>query len=105
MFVRYISHEIRTPLNIVLIGLNFLFKETAAAEMNSSARRRFQRTLGEVKESCDIAVNILNDLLTLDKLESDTLKLEMQELKSFSFLKETIRPFRVQVGIQTAHQY
>ena len=93
MFVRYISHEIRTPLNTVLMGLQVVHEELTA---DGAGRDRLE-TIKDVESSCEIAINILNDLLVFDKLEAGILKLEITSLPAYSFIEETIKPFYLQV--------
>jgi signal transduction histidine kinase len=93
MFVRYISHEIRTPLNTVKMGLELLPEELSSYSISPEI-------IGYVNESstaCDNAIEVLNDLLTLDKLENNTLLLERAELDAVTLIQQTIQPFYVQV--------
>jgi signal transduction histidine kinase len=53
--------------------------------------------LNDSKKSCDNAVEVVNDLLTYDKLESNTLVLETEEIDVFPFVTQTIHPFFIQV--------
>jgi len=93
MFIRYISHEIRTPLNTVCLGLKLMFDDFTK---HGESRSRLEN-LSDIRESCDTAVNILNELLTLDKLESGILMLEKKPVLAWSFVSEIVRPFAVQV--------
>eukprot|EP01041_Mallomonas_annulata_P011085 gene11085-23178_t len=52
-------------------------------------------TLKETQASCDVAVEILNDLLAYEKLEAGIMTLEAKEIQIWSFIKETLRPFSV----------
>jgi signal transduction histidine kinase len=95
MFMRYISHEIRTPMNTVKMGLEMLSEElglySLPPELLASAE--------DSRKSCDTAIEVLNELLTLDKLETNTLLLEFSELNAMTFIKQTVQPFSVQVRI------
>ena len=91
------SHEIRTPLNIVVVGLSLLRNELEGGIVDPNARDAVLKTVSEISESCDVAVTILGDLLTLDKLETDALRLDLEDICVISFLNETVRPFKVQV--------
>ena len=98
MFMRYISHEIRTPLNTVKMGLELLTEElslySVPPELIASAE--------DSRKACDTAIEVLNDLLTLDKLETNTLLLEFSELNVMVFIKQTVQPFSVQVRVCSA---
>jgi signal transduction histidine kinase len=93
MFVRYISHEIRTPLNTVKMGLELLTEELGVyaipPELLESAE--------DSRKSCDTAIEVLNDLLTQDKLETNKLVLEFSKLNAIAFVKQTVQPFYVHV--------
>ena len=93
MFIRYISHEIRTPLNTVFLGLKLLQDDFVRS--NDDVSR--VETVKDIKESCDIAINILNELLMFDKLESGILKLELKKVSPWTFVTDVIKPFFVQV--------
>jgi signal transduction histidine kinase len=93
MFVRYISHEIRTPLNTVKMGLEMLSEDLSSYSIPTEI-------IGYVNQSkmaCDNAIEVLSDLLILDKLETNTLLLEMVELNAVTLIRQTIQPFCVQV--------
>ena len=49
--------------------------------------------MSETKKSIATAVEILNDLLDYEKLESGLMKIETSPLDPISFLQETARPF------------
>jgi signal transduction histidine kinase len=121
MFVRYISHEIRTPLNTVSMGLDLILEDTKQLIRNINPSHNIShtnnsshsieslsdkslsgqdsiQTINNSRKACADAVTVLNDLLTFDKLESNTLKLELTTINVLQFLKQTIQPFYVQVG-------
>ena len=65
-YVRYISHEMRTPLNAALAGLQILVGDLKRS-VDPIDMDRYE-TAQEVTLSCTTAVDILNDLLTFEKL-------------------------------------
>lgn len=91
MFVRYISHEIRTPLNTAIMGLQVLTQS-----LNTYNDHDNLEVVQDISKSCDIAVNILNELLTFDKLQSGTLLIEKSRVNAMSLVEETVRPFQIQ---------
>ena len=93
--MRYISHEIRTPLNTVFLGLQLLHDEV----MESGDKPEWEESVNEVRDSCYIALSILNDLLANDKLEEGLLKLELTEECAWSFIHDSVRPFLIQVQL------
>ena len=95
MFVRYISHEVRTPLNTAIMGLQVLAEEISK---NRNMNADTLDTLNDVKNACDVSVNVLNELLIFDKLESGNLMLEMTRFPVMEFIEEVVRSFQVQVS-------
>ena len=91
--MRYVSHEIRTPLNTVFLGLKLLQDEMTKKHEDLV----MLETVHDIKDSCDIAVNILNDLLTYEKLEGGLLSVDLKPQNAMHFIKATIRPFTIQV--------
>lgn len=90
MFVNYISHEVRTPLNTAIMGLQVLTEELETSNQD------ILESLGEVRESCDVAVNTINELLMFDKLEGGTLMLEKTAVNAVELVQRTVSPFKIQ---------
>ena len=119
-FVRFISHEVRTPLNAISMGLQLLHDEIArvaglhpgensqtSASASTSASAPMEGSLEEklrgwLDLSEDIlcnthsAVDVLNDLLNYDKIESGTLQLEMTVVPIWALIDRTASEFRLQ---------
>jgi len=95
MFIRYISHEMRTPLNTAFLGLKLLSDDL---RRDGSSADRLD-TVKDVKESCDIAINILNELLVFDKLQTGLLHLESEHVAPWSFIQDTVKTFYIQVKL------
>ena len=68
-FIRYVSHEVRTPLNAVLMGLNIIQSEEEDTERS--------QLIQEIQNSANSAVDVLNEVLQYDKIESKSLDLEI----------------------------
>jgi signal transduction histidine kinase len=92
--VRYISHELRTPLNTAFLGLKLLSSELKASK-NPKDMERYD-TLCDVNMSCTAAVDILNDLLCYEKLESGILELHKENIVVDSFLNNCVSMFSAQ---------
>jgi signal transduction histidine kinase len=92
--VRYISHELRTPLNTAFLGLKLLSSELKASKDPKDMER--YDTLCDVNMSCTAAVDILNDLLCYEKLESGILELHKEEIVVAAYLKDRISMFSAQ---------
>ncbi|CAJ1960131.1 unnamed protein product [Cylindrotheca closterium] len=105
-FVRFISHEIRTPLNTVCMGLELLqseLKSPPGLGTGSPTVPCSDEDLGfllnvtqDTNENAHIAVEILNDLLNYDKLETGTLELETEPVLIWDLIEQTIHQFGIQ---------
>ena len=93
MFIRYISHEIRNPLNSVLLGLENMQEELR----RDKDRVSLLGTLGDVKDSLQVSMTTLNDMLTSDKIRSGLLVAERREVKLMSFLSLILLRYQSQV--------
>ena len=93
-YVRYISHELRTPLNTAFLGLKLLTGEMRDSKDPKDAER--YDTLCDVNFSCSAAVDILNDLLCYEKLDSGILELHKENVMIIPFLNDCISMFSIQ---------
>ena len=96
-FIRYISHEIRTPLNTVFLGLEFV---TAALTRMPRSKGDTSvlpiiDTVSDVFNSCEVAMSILNDLLTFDKMEGGKMTLELEYVNCCRYVSSLAKPFGV----------
>ena len=89
-FVRHVSHEIRTPLNIVLSGL-----EVMESSLDRSSHE-FNSVLADVQSAVGVAVELVNDLLTYEKIDGDMLKLNRVFCDVAPLVRQTFNLFSVQ---------
>ena len=47
------------------------------------------------KDSASVALEALNDMLTVDKIEENKLELKVEDLNVWTFLNETVKPFNI----------
>ncbi len=94
MLVRFIGHEIRTPLNTVFLGLQYLDTKLKDGSLSNA---ELMDTVNDLKLSCDQSLEILNQLLTYDKIDSGLQKLDKTTFSVVPFLEDTTRPFYLQV--------
>ena len=90
-YVRYISHEIRTPLSATFLGLKML-TEDLKSSLNKKDQERYD-TIKDVNVSCSAAIDVLNDLLCYEKLESGILELHKSKENVKSLLLAGNRMF------------
>ena len=93
--VRFVSHEIRTPLSTVNTGLDILLK--AIRDPSSMDNESYESTLHDMKTECVAAIDILNDLLSYEKIDAGLLKLHKTVIPAVPFLRDSVRPFLFQV--------
>jgi hypothetical protein len=55
-------------------------------------------TIHETQSSCNIVMNILDDMLLYDKIESRFLKLEVEYFSPWLFFEATVKPYFVEVS-------
>eukprot|EP00599_Poterioochromonas_sp_BG-1_P014558 CAMPEP_0173158428 /NCGR_PEP_ID=MMETSP1105-20130129/16334_1 /TAXON_ID=2985 /ORGANISM="Ochromonas sp., Strain BG-1" /LENGTH=706 /DNA_ID=CAMNT_0014076321 /DNA_START=684 /DNA_END=2804 /DNA_ORIENTATION=+ len=93
-FVRYVSHEIRSPLNIALLGLKFVNEQVKDSIMHE--KHAVEEALTEIRNSCDVAVDILNDLLLYEKFDDGIFTLAKNELRISDYFADAVNVYRVQ---------
>ena len=98
MFMRYLSHEMRTPLNTVVMGVSLLIKKFENTLRIPKTNICYEIAY-DIKSSCVAAVDILNDMLLFDQIESGHLALELAIVPPWSFIEKAVHPFFVQVSI------
>ena len=102
-FVRFISHEIRTPMNTVSLGLKLLemeiqaiLKQPGHSALMRDAMTSWIQLVDDIHGNGDSAVDVLNDLLNYDKIESGTLRLEFSTVDIWTLVKKTAAAFVMQ---------
>ena len=90
--MRYISHELRTPLNTAFLGLKLLVDDFKDSE-DEIDKDRFD-TIEAVNKSVLHAVEILNGILTFDRIEAGLMELSKQDVKIASMVADCVSSFR-----------
>ena len=93
--MRLVSHEIRTPLNVVFTGLNVIKKELLKRENEDE----LLDTVTDSETSCETAIELLNDLLSYEKLEAGLMTLNKTAFAATGFIQDSMKAFRIQVNI------
>ncbi len=83
-FVSMASHEFRTPLTTVLSSLSLLKKYI---ERDGDKEKQFKH-ISRMRSSVHHLTSILNDFLSIDKLEEGKVEVNLQEIDIAAFLKE-----------------
>jgi signal transduction histidine kinase len=95
-----ISHEIRTPLNTAFMALDLLSSTISAPNssvQDVSEKENMLDIVKTVKEGCDISLNILNELLTFEKLRAGMMQLEPKLVPLVQHIESNVGIFQVQV--------
>ncbi|HEY5749830.1 MAG TPA: PAS domain-containing sensor histidine kinase [Chryseolinea sp.] len=84
-FVSMASHEFRTPLSVVLSSAS-LIERYSDGENNGHVTKHIHR----IKSSVGNLTSILNDFLSLDKLEQGKVEMEWSEFDIVHFMQDVI---------------
>ena len=85
-FINNMSHEIRTPMNVIIGMADFLDESKMTKEQKAF--------LDSFQDACNTLLTVLNDILDLSKLESDSFELEKKEFNLDTKLENTVELFR-----------
>ena len=94
-YVRFIGHELRTPLHSVFMGLQLSIDQIPEDTQVPIEIER-KETLVETQSACGAALDILNELLLFDKLETGALVLHKQSVPVTELVEDSVRMFSAQ---------
>jgi two-component system sensor histidine kinase EvgS len=97
-FIRYISHEVRTPLNTAFLGLNHATIDVDGLQKKFPELLEIgaiRESLTDVHGACEVALSVINDLLTVDKLDSGKLTLQLEKINPIEFINDIFRSFKI----------
>jgi signal transduction histidine kinase len=89
-FLANVSHELRTPMNAILGMIDLALRN----DLNPTARD----CLNTARESADLLLGLLNNLLDSAKIESGNLELEIAPLGVRRVLDQTVRVLSVRAA-------
>ena len=103
-FVRYIFHEVRVPLNAVMLGLADLRSSCGSASSGPVEWTEEQRdVLDIVHEQSQVVGRILNDVLSLHKIEDGALTLQYAPFSLESMILSTMQSFQPGIHDKQIH--
>ncbi len=99
-FIRYISHEMRTPLNVANIGIEILEETFKTLGIDTEETRELT---SHIKTAVSISIEILNDILTYEKISSSLMVLELSLVTPVAFIRECCSLFQRQATSMKIH--
>ena len=87
VFVRSVSHEVRTPLNVLMNGVQVLQNNLTACDPV------IQDIIEEMRLACSIAVGVLSDLLTYEKIDASNFAVDLRETEAEDIVVDSVALF------------
>jgi signal transduction histidine kinase len=88
-FLASVSHELRTPLTSMTMAIRMLRQTSLSSQaLPADQRDRATRYLDILEQQCAQEVNLVNDLLRLQELESQKMHLQVQEINVVAMAKD-----------------
>ncbi len=94
-FLATMSHELRTPLNAI-IGFSEALKDGLMGEMSGSQ----QEYIGDIFNSGQHLLSLINDILDLSKVEAGMMALELDSVDLHSLLSNSLSIVREKAAVQ-----
>jgi PAS domain S-box-containing protein len=88
-FVSMASHEFRTPLSSVQLSATLIDKYAQKHDINN-----IEKHVKKIKSSVELLTNILNDFLSLERLETGQTSVNLNEISLVKFSEEIIEEMR-----------
>ncbi|MBO3458024.1 PAS domain S-box protein [Aetokthonos hydrillicola Thurmond2011] len=95
-FFSMVSHEFRTPLSTVLAAAQLL--ETSPGAWENSQKR--ERNLRRIQDSVKNMVQLLEDILTINRAETGKLEFNAQWLDLERFCRHFVEEMQLSAGVQ-----
>ena len=92
-FVATVSHELRTPLTAIKGYVDLLSRPDVMGDLNPKQTKAIRVIQRHVRR----LTNLVDDLLTLSRLESGRMRIEPQEMDLREILREIVDDFRRQI--------
>ena len=91
-FIRYIFHEVRVPFNAIVLGVEQLREDLYTEPLRPT--EEMQDVVNILNEQSKVVARILNDVLSLQKIEDGALVLERQPFNMLEMVIGTLRSFQ-----------
>ncbi|MDI1236650.1 MAG: PAS domain S-box protein [Polaromonas sp.] len=84
-FVSTVSHELRTPLTSIRGSLGLV-----AGGMAGQLPEMAMNLIGIAKSNCERLIRLINDILDIEKIESDKMRLDLEPMQLLPLLTQAI---------------
>ena len=95
LFLTNMSAEIRTPIHAIM-GMDEMILRENAADVPKNYRKSVVKYAMDIKNSSEILLSMVNDLLDLSRIESGKLQLVEQEYDTEEFYQSVLEKIRIQ---------
>lgn len=99
-FVSMASHEIRTPLTTILSSLSLVEKYS-----ENDNKEKQQQHINRIKSSIDNLTDLLDDVLSVTKLEEGWIMVHPEEMDLKDFMEQLIKELNEGAGISRRIEY
>ncbi|MEQ9468060.1 MAG: PAS domain-containing sensor histidine kinase [Ekhidna sp.] len=89
-FVSMASHEFRTPLTTVLSSANLIARYTEGDQQDAR-----EKHIDRIKKSVQNLTSILNDFLSIEKLESGAQKVDLVHVEFYELLRDVVEEMSI----------
>lgn len=100
-FLSTVSHELRTPVSNMKMAIRML--ELTFNQMNAPSngdRKKFQQYLQILQSECQREIDLINDLLDLQRLVSGKQTADVQTVNIPTWLSQLVEPFQERAGVR-----
>jgi PAS domain S-box-containing protein len=94
-FLSTVSHELRTPMSNMKMAIHML--------QNATSPERQQRYLEILQSECVREIELINDLLDLQRLEASSYPVSLQPLELGGWLTQVVEPFYSRASDRQQH--
>lgn len=93
-FLSTISHELRTPITNMRMAIQMLELSVSQKEQGSTAAPKTTQYFAILKTECQREIELINDLLDLQRLEAEAQPLALAPIPVSTWLKRLLEPFK-----------
>jgi signal transduction histidine kinase len=82
-------------LSMVTISKKFCVDFLKALDQTTGKANSILETASLVKDSCNVALETLNDMLTFDKIDENMLVVEISDVDPLQLVNDSVKPFQI----------